>query len=96
MSLVFRRVAESEFRHAAGWYEAQRPGLGIAFVNEVQLALNLISVHPQQNPIVDGDIRAAMVNRFPYCIYYRIKPDRVTVIAVFHTSRDPLHWRKRK
>lgn len=95
MNLMFRRVAESEFRHAVEWYESQRRELGAAFVNEVQIVLDNISNHPLQYPIVNGDVRGAMLNRFPFCIYFRMKPDRVTVIAVFHTSRDPASWQTR-
>ncbi len=95
MNLVLRRAAQLEFGGAAEWYEAQRPGLGLAFVNEVQLAFDTLSEHPLQYPLVDGDVRGALLPRFPYCLYFRIKPDRVVVIAVFHTSRDPSRWRKR-
>ncbi len=96
LSLVFRRAAESEFRYAAEWYEAQRPELGVEFVSEVQNTLKAITANPLQHPIIDGDIRGALLNRFPYCIFFRIKPARVTIIAVFHTSRDPASWQMRK
>ena len=36
--------------------------------------------------MVFGDVREALVLRFPYCVYYRVKTDRVVVMAVFHTS----------
>lgn len=58
--------------------------------------LDTIADHPAQYRIVDGDVRGVLVGRFPYCVYYRVKPDRVVIIAVFHTSRDPSHWQRRK
>lgn len=34
-SLVLRRLAQREFDEAADWYDAQRPGLGTEFIEEV-------------------------------------------------------------
>jgi toxin ParE1/3/4 len=41
------------------------------------------------------DIRKAVVRRFSYCVFDRAHPDRVEVVAVFHTSRDPSVWQGR-
>ena len=95
LPLVFRPVAQTEFDEAAVWDEGQRAGLGSDFVTEVQQVLDTIANHPERYPIASGDVREALVSRFPYCVYYRVKPDRVVVIAVFHTSRDPSVWQGR-
>lgn len=87
--VVFRRIAEAEFAAAVEWYENERPGLGIRFKGEVLALLDVIARHPDRFPIDEGDTREAKVDVFPYCVYYRVKPDRVVVTAVFHTSRDP-------
>ena len=42
-----------------------------------------------------ADIRKAVVRRFLYCVFYRPYSDRVEVITVFHTSRDPSVWQGR-
>jgi toxin ParE1/3/4 len=96
LPLIFRPVAQAEFDDAAQWYEAQRPGLGSDFVAEVQQVLDTIANHPQRYPVVEGDVRAAPVARFPDCVYYRVKPARVVVIAVLHAARDPSIWQGRK
>jgi plasmid stabilization system protein ParE len=54
-----------------------------------------LSANPLIHQVVFADIRKAVVKRFPYCIYYRAHTDRVEVIAVFHTSRDPSIWQGR-
>lgn len=95
LPLVFRPVAQAEFHAAAAWYEGQRPGLGSDFVAEVQQVLDNIANQPDRYPIASGDVREAPVARFPYCVYYRVKPNRAVVIAVFHTSRDPSIWQGR-
>jgi plasmid stabilization system protein ParE len=96
LPIVFRPAAQGELDDAAAWYEGRRAGLGDDFLAEVQQVLDTIANQPERYPIADGDVRQAPVSRFPYCVYYRVKPDRVVVIAVFHTSRDPAIWQGRK
>jgi toxin ParE1/3/4 len=95
LPLVFRPVAQAEFDGAAAWYESLKPGLGGNFVAEVQQVLDNIASQPDRYPVASGDVREAPVSRFPYCVYYRVKPDRVVVIAVFHLARDPSIWQGR-
>jgi plasmid stabilization system protein ParE len=39
-----------------------------------------------------GEVRRAVVSRFPYAVFYRIEPKRVVVLAVLHMARDPKVW----
>lgn len=95
LPLVFRAAAQTEFDDAAARYEGQRAGLGIDFVAEVRAVLATIAGQPDRYPLASGDLREAEVSRFPYCVYYRVRPGRVVVIAVFHTARDPAIWQGR-
>jgi toxin ParE1/3/4 len=52
-------------------------------------------VTPKLHAVVLGEVRKAVVRRFPYCIYYREEEAGVRVLAVFHTSRDPAEWERR-
>lgn len=93
--VVLRAVAQDEADEAARWYEAQRVGLGAEFVQELQRVLDVIGGQPDRYPVVLGDTREAPLGRFPYCVYYRDRPGRVVVTAVFHTARDPVIWQGR-
>jgi len=95
LPLVFRAAAQAEFDEAAAWYEERQAGLGADFVDEVQRVLDIITDQSLRYPIVSGDVREASCCRFPFCLYYRVKGDRVVVISVFHTSRDPEIWQSR-
>jgi plasmid stabilization system protein ParE len=44
---------------------------------------------------VHNDIREALVDRFPYAVYYRVEPAQVVVVAIVHTARDPAIWQSR-
>jgi plasmid stabilization system protein ParE len=95
IKISFRPVADVEFTEAAQWYEDQRQGLGLQFIGAVQKTVDDIAANPLGFPVVLRDIREAIVSKFPFSVYYRIKSNRVVVLAVFHSSRDPAAWQSR-
>ena len=95
LPVVLRTAAQTEADEAAKWYEAQQTGLGDDFVVELQRIIDVISSQPNRYPVVSGDTRQAPLTRFPYCVYYRVRPNRVIVTAVFHTSSNPSNWQSR-
>jgi toxin ParE1/3/4 len=94
-TIIFRRQAESEYDAAVTWYEGQQAGLGAALAAEVRKVLGVIARKPVRYPVAARDIREGPVARFPYCVYYRVRPGQIVVIAVFHTSRNPAEWQSR-
>jgi plasmid stabilization system protein ParE len=95
LPIIFRPEARAEFDESYDWYEDKRPGLGEAFAEQVQRVLDRIAAMPRIHGVVFGDVRKAVVVRFPYCVYYREEPSCVRVLAVFHTSRNPKIWQRR-
>src|SRR3954468_21202499 len=95
LKVVLRRQARAEFDEAFDWYESQKPGLGAEFAEHVQAVFDRISAMPELHAVVYRDIRKALVRKFPYSVFYRIKPGRVIVLAVFHGKRDPNIWKTR-
>lgn len=92
--VILSPAADREFEAAAAWYE-QEAGLGEAFVERVQEALDRIGPIPEAHATVYRDIRRVRVRRFPNSVYYRVLPDRVDVIAISHDKRDPRVWQSR-
>ena len=87
--LVFRRIAEREFDDPVGWYEGEREGLGREFRAAIEEYLQRIADDPEMFPEVRGEVRRAVVRRFPFVIHFRIEQKRIVILSVFHTSRDP-------
>lgn len=83
LPIVLRAEAEEEFDAAFDTYDAERAGLGLEFVGEVQRVFNRLTTNPLIHSLVFADIRKGVVRRFPYCVYYRPHVDCVEVIAVF-------------
>jgi plasmid stabilization system protein ParE len=95
LPVVLRRQARAEFDAAFDWYERQRAGLGPEFAERVQAVFDRISATPEMHAKVYRDVRRALVRQFPYSVYYRLRTDRVVVLAVFHNKRDPKIWKSR-
>jgi plasmid stabilization system protein ParE len=87
--------AREEYDAAADWDEAKQAGLGVDFIARVRAVFERISTNPRIHAKVYGDVRKAVVKRFPYIIPYREDADEVIVVSVFHTSRDPSIWQAR-
>ena len=93
--VVFRRLAKRELDDAILWYEDRRKGLGYDFSVAVQKHIARISISPEQFPRVRGDVRKAVLRRFPYSIYFITDKQRIVVLAIFHVRRDPQHLESR-
>jgi len=91
----FHPEADEEFQEAIQYYEGCEPGLGADFYSEVCSALGRISQFPQAWPVLDGEVRRGLVNRFPYGVLYSIEEDGIFVLAVMLLRRDPEYWRRR-
>jgi plasmid stabilization system protein ParE len=95
VSIVLGPEAEADLQEARDWYEAQRPGLGGDFIKEVDAAFQRLAAAPQRLPKLHGDLRRALVRRFPYAVYFLSSKIRITIVAVLHQRRDPAVWQKR-
>jgi plasmid stabilization system protein ParE len=94
LPLILSPAADREFEEAAIWYERQA-GLGEAFTERTQNALDQIGRTPELPAPIHQDIRRVRVQRFPYDVFYRVLLDRIEVIGILHNKRDPKTWQSR-
>jgi plasmid stabilization system protein ParE len=94
-SLVFTQAARAELIEAQDWYESEAQGLGRRFRSEVDAAVRRIAENPLQFPVIFKTLRRARLRKFPYGLFFAISGGAVTVVACFHSSRDPKGWRVR-
>ncbi len=93
---VLRRVAEREFDDSIAWYENEREGLGQEFRATVEEYFQRIADNPEWFPEVRGEVRRAVVRRFPFVIHFLVETDRIVILSVFHTSREPEQLKYRR
>jgi plasmid stabilization system protein ParE len=95
LSLIITPEAEEDLADARPWYERKRAGLGERLILCVEGALDQIRRAPEAATEVYPGVRRVVVRQFPYGVFYRIDPDQIAVIAVYHSSRDPRGWQTR-
>jgi plasmid stabilization system protein ParE len=95
LPVVLTPEAEADYEDAYNWYDARNPVNADRFEARVQDVYDRISANPLLHQKVFGDVRRAVVAKFPYAVLYIPEAARVVVIAVFHTSRDPRVWQRR-
>lgn len=93
--LILRRQSQVDVREATGWYEDQKAGLGIRFLNELHHVLSRVRINPFQFPEIDPGVRRGLLQRFPYSVYFSVGEAVIEVIAVLHQHRHPGTWRNR-
>ena len=95
-TVIFTPAARQEFIDAQDWYERESPGLGSRFRAAAAAVVERIIANPRLFQVVHKNIRRALFRRFPYALMFVIESDdNVTVIACFHSSRDPMQWQRR-
>jgi len=92
VEVSLHRLAERELNEATQYYELERPGLGSAFLNEVQRCLRAISEHPEAGRAIGGQVHRRLLRRFPYGLLYSVKPDTIRILAVMNLKRRPGYW----
>lgn len=89
-------MAEHELNEAASFYNAQSPGLGYAFLDEIERVVNQILAHPNAAPLLNQVVRAKLVRRFPYSIMYSVQQEGIRILAIANHKRRPSFWRGRQ
>jgi plasmid stabilization system protein ParE len=95
LAVSFLRAASVELVEASAWYEGKQQGLAFEFMAEIERCVAQAAANPLQFAVARADIRRVVARRFPYCVYFRAEPQRIVVLAVFHSSRDPSIWQDR-
>ena len=92
MKILFSKFAKNELDDAVTFYETELAGLGRLFKEEIKSSVSRIKEHPEAWSIEKGDIRKALLHRFPYKILYAIEKDKIIILTIAHQHRKPNYW----
>ncbi len=92
MKVVFLEPAYLEYREAVEFYNLQSEGLGNKFIAEIDRTISIIKNYPESFTEYTERTRKAVVNIFPYNIFYSVKEGNIIVLAVAHQHRKPNFW----
>jgi plasmid stabilization system protein ParE len=96
MTLRFTKAAEVDVENVISWYRERGNDLADQFLLALDQCLNSLQENPLAFAVVHGDIRRALLRRFPYCIFYIKSQKDIVVLACLHGHRDPQEWQKRR
>ncbi len=93
-------LAQSELDDAVGWYEREREGLGLEFIEEVDRVLARIETLEEfaTSPLAmldHGVVRRAFVRRFPYVVVFVETDTARRVIMIRRGNVSPARSRSR-
>ena len=89
-------AAREDLNKAAAFYEASVPGLGDAFLDDVERAIEEIRENPRIGASIGLAFRRAILRRFPFTIVYDERNDEIVIVAIAHDRRRPGYWRGRQ
>jgi toxin ParE1/3/4 len=95
--LIIRPEAEADLTDAVAWYDSREPGLGLELLSEVHSGMARALESPEsfsrirRSPI----IRRVLTRRFPYRIFFIVRPDAIVVFAILHAARHDRVWKHR-
>ena len=90
-SFDLRQEAVMELLNSVIWYEEQQEGLGKRFRNAFNAKLEQICKEQYLYKKVYKNFHEVLTDTFPFLVVYYVdeKRQKVIVISIFHTSRNP-------
>ena len=93
--LVFDPRIPNDITLALDYYEQLSTELAVRFRAQVNARFDDIEQRAESFPIDVAPVRFARLRRFPYLIFFVVKPEFVSIIAILHGSSAPAQWRDR-
>ena len=92
MKVRFASPAERELKEAAEFYESAQEGLGADFLAEAEVTAQLIESQPLAWTPMSPRTRRCRMHRFPFGLFYQVRPDEILIVSVMDLRRDPKRW----
>ena len=87
--VILLAEAREDALEAFRWYENERPDLGKVFRAALNDTIRRIRTSPLASAVMYRDMRRALVDRFPYAIFYPVQPEAIVIVGVIHGHRHP-------
>jgi hypothetical protein len=81
--------------NSALFYDERNPGQGDRFLKAVEATEAAICKQPLWGKAGHAGTRTWRIKNFPFAMIYKEFPDRITVFAIAHFSRNPGYWTER-
>jgi toxin ParE1/3/4 len=87
--LEIRPLAYVETIEAYDWYESQREGLGLEFLESLQRFYERLLRTPENHSYYEKPVRQGKMERFPFIVVYEFIDPVIVIYSVFMTKQSP-------
>lgn len=87
--IEIRSLAVIEIIEAYDWYELQKQGLGLDFLNELDIFYESLHRNPHTYSYYEKPVREGKINRFPYTVVYEVIETSIIIYSVFMAKQSP-------
>ena len=96
-NLIIKEEGFAEIEDAFSYYQKQIEGLGIRFIQELELHLNNVHKNPLHYSFFLGEkpFRSYALQHFPFSIIYEVTEKDVIVFSIYHQHQNPSKLSKR-
>jgi plasmid stabilization system protein ParE len=88
-SVRYKRTAAAEVEAAISRYAQPEINQAAEFIKDLERTETHLRAQPALYQRVEGEIRRAVLRRFPYSLFYVIEQDQVVVLAFMHQHQKP-------
>ena len=83
------RSAETDLLEGYVFYEQQQAGIGDYFLDSLSADIDALALYAGVHARPDSRLHRTLSRRFPFAIYYDLKGDIATVVAVLDCRQNP-------
>ena len=94
-NIIFHPEAQEELNSSIDFYYSQIDGLGLEFLEEIELSIEKIKEFPERWQKKHNSIRHYLLQQFPFTIFYISEPNCIYIVAISHQKRKPEYWIER-
>ncbi|MCE7902232.1 MAG: type II toxin-antitoxin system RelE/ParE family toxin [Gammaproteobacteria bacterium PRO9] len=81
--------AETDLLEGYVFYERQQASVGDYFLDSLYADIDALALYAGIHPKPHGRLHRLLAERFPFAIYYELKDDVATVVAVLDCRQNP-------
>jgi plasmid stabilization system protein ParE len=91
----YHPLVADDLAAAIAYFDDISVDLGSSFRTSVRRRIESIADRPDSFGCIHKQIRAAMVDRFPYVILFESDKETVAILGIFHAASDRERWLER-
>ena len=88
----YHPLVANDLSSATEYYDGISGELGNRFRASVRNRLRAVSARPESFAIIHDQMRAVLIDRFPYVLIFEDQADSVVILGIFHAVSDQQGW----